>query len=65
MARKQSEDSFSEQEAAQRLDAILRGAFAGAPTQLKEIPTRDGTERATRKDQRRPRRRRQRKKRAA
>jgi hypothetical protein len=65
MARKQSDDSFSEGEVARRLETILKGAFAGAPTPLKEIPTRDGTERAARKDQRRPRRRRQRKKRAA
>jgi hypothetical protein len=49
----------------QRLQSILQGAFAGAPTPLKEIPTRDGTERAARKDQRRARKRRQRKKRAA
>ena len=63
MARKQSEDSFSEQENLRRLEAILRGAFAGPPIPLKDIPTSEGKARATRKDQR-PRRR-QRKKRAA
>ena len=47
MARKQSEDSFSEQEAARRLEAALRGAFAGSPTPLKDIPTRNGKARAT------------------
>ncbi len=65
MAEKQPEDSFSEGETARRLKSILKGAFADAPTPLKEIPTRKGTQRAARKDQRRPRRRRQRKNRAA
>jgi hypothetical protein len=64
MARKQSDDSFSEQETARRIDAIFKGAFAGPPTPLKKIPTRDGKPRAVGKDQRRKRRR-QRKKRAA
>jgi hypothetical protein len=64
MARKQSEDSFSEQESSRRLDTILRGAFAGSPTPLKDIPTREGKQRKVGKDQR-PRRRRQRKNRAA
>jgi hypothetical protein len=48
----------------QRLQKILEGAFAGPPTPLKEIPTRDGERRAERKDHP-PKRRRQRKKRAA
>jgi hypothetical protein len=64
MARKQSGDSFSEEENLRRLDAILKGAFAGPPTPLRDIPTREGKQRAIRKDQR-LRRRRQRKKRAA
>jgi hypothetical protein len=38
MAQKRTEDSFSEQETARRLDAILQGAFAGPPTPLKDIP---------------------------
>jgi hypothetical protein len=48
------------------LEAILRGAFAGSPTSLKDIPTRHGKVRKLeRKEapQRRPRR--QRRKRAA
>ena len=69
MSRKQSEDSFSEEEIARRLATILRGAFAGSPTPLKSIPTRHGDKRATRKDQSEdrppPKRRRQRKSRAA
>lgn len=53
----------NEAESTQRLRAILRGAFAGSPTPLKDIPKRNGKKRAIGKDQ--PRRRRQRKKRAA
>ncbi len=63
MARRQSQDSFSEEETARRLEAIFKGAFAGSPTPLKDIPKQNGKTRAQRKDQRR--RRRQRKKRAA
>jgi hypothetical protein len=48
-----------------RLQKILQGAFSGPPTPLKDIPTRDGKQRAERKDQRRRPKRRQRKKRAA
>jgi hypothetical protein len=32
-----------------KLMAILRGAFAGSPTPLKDIPTKDGESRAVRK----------------
>lgn len=64
MARKQSEDLFSEQETVRRLEAVLQAAFAGAPTPLKDIPTRRGEQRSERKPQPRKRRR-QRKKRAA
>jgi hypothetical protein len=46
-----------------RLSVILRGAFSGPPTPLKEIPKRDGKPRASGKPQRRLRR--QRKNRAA
>jgi hypothetical protein len=28
------------------LEALLRGAFAGSPTPLKDIPTKDGESRA-------------------
>jgi hypothetical protein len=51
-------------EAEQRLKKIMRGAFSGPPTPLKDIPKRDGESRAIGKDQPRKRRR-QRKKRAA
>jgi hypothetical protein len=47
-----------------RLTAILRGAFSGPPTPLKEIPKRDGESRASAKKPQR-RLRRQRKNRAA
>jgi hypothetical protein len=55
MARKQSDDSVSDDESARRLEATLKGAFAGAPTPLKDIPTRHGE---SRKLEGRPRRRR-------
>jgi hypothetical protein len=48
----------------ERLQAILRGAFAGPPTPLKDIPKRNGKKRSTGKEPSQ-RRRRQRKKRAA
>jgi hypothetical protein len=63
MPRKQSEDSFSKEETARRVEAALRGAFAGSPTPLKGIPKRNGAPRAVGKSQ--PRLRRQRKKRPA
>jgi hypothetical protein len=43
-------------EDSQRLRTILRGAFAGPPTPLKDIPKRNGKKRTIGKDQ--PRRRR-------
>lgn len=42
MARKRLDNSPSGRDDARRLDAILRGAFAGVPTPLKDIPTRTG-----------------------
>lgn len=42
MARKQSDDSFSEHERSRRLGTISKGAFSGPSTPLKEIPTRHG-----------------------
>lgn len=64
MPRKQPEDSFSKAETACRLEAILHGTFAGPPTPLKDIPTRNGKPRKlVRKGPQR--RRRQRKSRAA
>lgn len=65
MPRKQSEDSFSEEENARRLNAILQGAFAGPPTPLKDIPTRVGEPRKLKRKKPQRRLRRQRKKRAA
>jgi hypothetical protein len=62
---KQSGPMGKQSSTSKRLQAILRGAFAGPPTPLKDIPTRDGEQRAVRKDQRQLRRRRQRKNRAA
>jgi hypothetical protein len=36
----------SGQEPRQRLQAVLRGAFAGPPTSLKDIPKKNGESRA-------------------
>lgn len=38
-----------EMQATQRLKAILRGAFAGPPTPLKDIPKKDGGERSVKR----------------
>jgi hypothetical protein len=38
MPRKQSEDSFSEEEALRRFEAALRGGLSTAATPLKELP---------------------------
>jgi len=51
--------------AQQRLQALLKGAFAGPPTPLKDIPTRTGESRRIGKKKPQRRLRRQRKKRAA
>lgn len=59
-----SDDKYNEDEAQRRLAAALQGAFSGAPTPLKDVPTRWSKKRAERKDQP-PRKRRQRKNRAA
>jgi len=47
------------------LQKILRGAFGGPPTPLKDIPTRDGESRKLRRKKPQRRLRRQRKKRSA
>jgi len=39
-------DQFGKKETEQRLKAILRGAFAGSPTPLKDIPKKNGESRA-------------------
>jgi hypothetical protein len=49
----------------QRLKQILRGAFSGPPTPLKDIPTRAGESRSLKRKKPQRRLRRQRKKRAA
>ena len=41
-------DQFSKEETEQRLKAMLRGAFAGSPTPLKDIPKKGGESRAKR-----------------
>jgi len=43
-----------------RLEAVLRGAFGGPPTPLKDIPTRNGESRKLRRKKPRRRLRRQR-----
>jgi hypothetical protein len=47
----QKQDDYPEQEAQIRLQKIMRGAFDGAPTPLKDIPNRQGKQRAKRKIQ--------------
>jgi hypothetical protein len=39
-------DRFSEAEVRQRLHQTVQGAFAGPPTQLKDIPKKNGESRA-------------------
>lgn len=48
-----------------RLQKILKGAFSGPPTPLKDIPTKSGESRKLRRKKPQRRVRRQRKKRAA
>jgi hypothetical protein len=55
----------SPNDAEQRLQKILQGAFSGPPTPLKDIPTRDGESRKLKRKKPQKRLRRQRKKRAA
>jgi hypothetical protein len=58
-------DKYSDEETEQRLQKILDGAFSGAPTPLKEIPTRAGEKRKSATKKVHLRKRRQRKNRAA
>jgi hypothetical protein len=58
-------DQYSPEETKQRLDKVLAGAFAGAPTPLKDIPKRNGESRAKAKIKPQRKRARQRKNRAA
>jgi hypothetical protein len=43
------DDRPTKSETEQRLQAILRGAFSGPPTPLKEIPKRNGESRGSKK----------------
>jgi len=61
----QDDDQHAPEEAKRRLRKILKGAFAGPPTPLKNIPTRSGESRAPVKKTPQRRRLRRRKKRAA
>jgi hypothetical protein len=62
---KQNDIRFSEEETEQRLQKVLRGAFSGPPTPLKDIPTREGESRKLKRKKPQRRLRRQRKNRAA
>lgn len=39
---KRDDDTYSDAETEQRLTKMLKGAFAGPPTPLKDIPTEKG-----------------------
>ncbi|HTE77016.1 MAG TPA: hypothetical protein VK653_09780 [Xanthobacteraceae bacterium] len=60
-----TDKEYEWEEAAQRLRAVLHGAFAGPPTPLKDIPTRNGESRKLKRKKPQRRLRRQRKNRAA
>lgn len=47
--KRDSDDQYSPKETQQRLRTVLRGAFAGPPTHLKDIPTREGKSRGATK----------------
>jgi hypothetical protein len=46
---KQDDDRHTNEETEQRLQKTLQGAFSGPPTPLKDIPTRDGETRKSRR----------------
>jgi len=46
---KHSGDQYSGSELKKRCQALLRGAFAGPPTPLKDIPKKNGESRRTNK----------------
>jgi len=58
-------DLYGAEETDQRLKKILKGAFSGPPTPLKDIPTRGGESRKLQRKKPQRRLRRQRKNRAA
>lgn len=45
---------LSEAESKRKLDRMLRGAFAGSPTPLKDIPKKGGESRAKKKRKKKP-----------
>jgi hypothetical protein len=57
MSGKQADDQYIVKETKQRLQTILRGAFAGPPTPLKDIPKRNGESRTSGHPQKRKKRR--------
>jgi hypothetical protein len=59
------DDQYGPEETARRLQRILQGAFAGAPTPLKDIPKKSGESRSLKRKKPQRKRARQRKKRAA
>lgn len=48
MPESRDDEQYSEAETEQRVQKILQGAFAGAPTPLKDVPKRGGDIRAPR-----------------
>lgn len=50
MAKNKRTDEFTAQETRRRVEAALRGAFAGSPTPLKEIPKKNGESRRSAKN---------------
>jgi hypothetical protein len=59
------DDDCDAEQREKRLQKILRGAFSGSPTPLKNIPTRSGESRKLQRKKPQRRLRRQRKNRAA
>lgn len=58
MAKQSRGDQYGKDEAVERLQKIMRGAFSGPPTPLKDIPKKSGESRASQKaDHKKARRR--------
>jgi hypothetical protein len=47
MNQKKMKDKYPTEDSSRRLQAILRGAFSGSPTPLKDIPKKSGKSRVT------------------
>ncbi len=60
-----SDEQYDAEETEQRLQKILKGAFSGPPTPLKDIPTKSRESQSLKRKKPQRRLRRQRKKRAA